>query len=138
MTITVVEEETIGPSVSAISWPAIAAGALAALAISLILFSLGSGLGFAAASPWGDVGRTAEKISIGAAIWLVVVQWIASASGGYLAGRTRTRWYGTHAHEVFFRDTAHGLLAWALATAVMAIVAAGLGKGTTGGGGAAG
>jgi hypothetical protein len=133
MTITVVEEETIGPSVSAISWPAIAAGALAALAISLILFSLGSGLGFASASPWGDVGRTAEKISIGAAIWLIVIQWIASASGGYLAGRTRTRWYGTHTHEVFFRDTAHGLLAWALATAIVAIVAASVAASTTGG-----
>jgi hypothetical protein len=137
MTIAVIEEETIIPSVSAVAWPAIAAGALVAIAASLILFSLGSGLGFAAASPWGDVGRTAAKISIAAAIWLIVVQWIASAAGGYLAGRLRTRWHGTHTHEVFFRDTAHGLLAWGLATVVVAIVTAAVAASTTGAGVAA-
>lgn len=133
MTIAVVEEEIIVPSVSAVTWPAIAAGALVAVAASLILFSLGSGLGFAAASPWGDVGRTAEKITVAAAIWLIVVQWIASAGGGYLAGRLRTRWHGTHTHEVFFRDTAHGLLAWAFAAVVVAIVTAALAMSTSGG-----
>jgi hypothetical protein len=132
MTIAVIEEETIVPSASAVTWPAIAAGALIALAVSLILFSLGSGLGFAAASPWGDVASTAAKISIGAAIWLIVVQWIASAAGGYLAGRLRTRWHGTHTHEVFFRDTAHGLLAWGFATVVVAIIAAMAAASTTG------
>jgi hypothetical protein len=133
MTITVVEEETFGPSVSAVTWPAILAGALVAIAVSLILFSLGSGLGFAAASPWGDVGRTAAKITIAAAIWLVVVQWIAAAAGGFLAGRLRTRWHGTHTHEVFFRDTAHGLLAWALATVSVAMVAVVVAAATTNG-----
>jgi hypothetical protein len=133
MTIAVIEEETIVPSVSAVTWPAIAAGALVAIAASLILFSLGSGLGFAAASPWGDVANTAEKISIAAVIWLIVVQWIASAGGGYLAGRLRSRWHGTHTHEVFFRDTAHGLLAWAFATVVMAIVTAAVATSSTGG-----
>ena len=38
--------------------------------------------------------------------------------GGYVAGRLRTRWVGVHTHEVFFRDTAHGFLAWALATVI--------------------
>ncbi len=50
------------------------------------------------------------------AIWLIVTQWISAALGGYIAGRLRTRWMGTHAHEVFFRDTAHGLITWAVAT----------------------
>ena len=40
---------------------------------------------------------------------------VASTIGGYLAGRLRTKWVGVHTHEVFFRDTAHGFLAWALA-----------------------
>jgi hypothetical protein len=36
----------------------------------------------------------------------------------------RTRWTCLHAHEVFFRDTAHGFVTWALATAVtVALVA---------------
>jgi hypothetical protein len=59
----------------------------------------------------------------------VVTQWISAALGGYLAGRTRVKWADTHSDEVFFRDTAHGFLSWAVATIVvaglMAIVATG-------------
>ena len=40
----------------------------------------------------------------------------ASAIGGYIAGRLRTKWVGVHTHEVYFRDTAHGFLAWSVAT----------------------
>ena len=130
---TILTEEVLAPSTSAVTWAAVLAGALVAIAATVILFSLGSGLGFAAASPWGDVGHTAETIGVGAMIWLVVTQWLSSAIGGYLTGRLRTRWHGTHTHEVFFRDTAHGFLAWATATTVMAIVAAIVATGTTGG-----
>jgi hypothetical protein len=38
--------------------------------------------------------------------------------GGYMTGRLRTKWVGTHTHEVFFRDTAHGFVTWALATVI--------------------
>jgi hypothetical protein len=63
------------------------------------------------------------------------VQWLSSAFGGYIAGRLRTKWVGLHDDEVLFRDTAHGLLSWALATVVTValIVSAGssiLGAGT--------
>jgi hypothetical protein len=44
--------------------------------------------------------------------------------GGYLAGRLRTRWIGTHTHEVFFRDTAHGLITWAVASVLVAATVA--------------
>ena len=132
----VVDAEGIGswlePSPT-FSWLAVIAGALAAMAVTLVLFSLGSGLGFAAASPWGDTGATAAKLGVAAAIWLVLTQWLASAAGGYLAGRLRTRWHGTHTHEVFFRDTAHGFLAWALATVIVGAVAAATSLATTGG-----
>ena len=59
------------------------------------------------------------------AIWLIVTQWVSAALGGYLAGRLRTRWIGTHPHEVFFRDTAHGLITWAVATILVVAVGAG-------------
>jgi hypothetical protein len=36
--------------------------------------------------------------------------------GGYLAGRLRTKWVAVHTDEVYFRDTAHGFLSWALAS----------------------
>jgi hypothetical protein len=35
----------------------------------------------------------------------------------------RTRWYSLHGDETFFRDTAQGLITWALATIVVAGVA---------------
>lgn len=101
---------------SATSWGAIIAGAIAACAVSLILISLGAGLGFSSISPWRNQGMSVATLGVMTVVWLIVVQWLASALGGYIAGRLRTRWISVHRDEVFFRDTAHGLLAWALAT----------------------
>jgi hypothetical protein len=115
---------TAEASRSAVSWPAIIAGAASAAAVSLILLALGSGLGLAAVSPWPGSGASATTFAVGAAIWLIVVQWLASALGGYLTGRLRTKWVGTHNHEVFFRDTAHGFLSWAVATLFVTVVVA--------------
>ncbi len=109
------------------SWGAIFAGAAVALATSIILFALGSGLGFAAISPWPQQSISAVTFTIAGAIWLIVTQWLSASLGGYIAGRLRHRWLATHAHEVFFRDTAHGLVTWALATAAIAAVVAGSG-----------
>ena len=126
--------DTVESTVLAVSWPAIIAGGVTAVAVTLILLMVGAGLGFSSMSPWGGQGASAATLAIGTVIWVIVVQWIASASGGYVAGRLRTRWTGIHRDEVFFRDTAHGLLSWALATvlgvavlgsAVSAIIGAG-------------
>jgi hypothetical protein len=105
---------------SAVSWPAIFAGAFVAASVSLVLLALGSGLGFASISPWPSHGISGTTFAVTAAIWLVIMQWISSAFGGYITGRLRTRWVGTHVHEVFFRDTAHGFVTWAVATVVVA------------------
>jgi hypothetical protein len=105
---------------SAASWPAIFAGAFVAASVSLVLLALGSGLGFASISPWPSHGVSGTTFAVTAAIWLIVMQWVSSAFGGYITGRLRTRWVGTHTHEVFFRDTAHGLVTWAVATVVVA------------------
>jgi hypothetical protein len=110
----------VGSSTSAASWPAIIAGAFVAAAVTLILLSLGSGLGFASVSPWPGRGVTATTFAATTAIWLIVTQWVSAGLGGYLAGRLRTRWIGTHTHEVFFRDTAHGLITWAVASVLVA------------------
>ena len=109
---------TDGRSPSAVSWPAIIAGAVVAAAITLILLALGAGLGFASVSPWPGVGPTAGAFTVMVGIWLIVTQWVSSGVGGYVAGRLRIRWAGLHSHEVFFRDTAHGFLTWAVATVV--------------------
>jgi hypothetical protein len=110
------------PNQSAVSWAAVIAGAFVAAALTLILILLGAGVGLASVSPWSFGGPSAKGIGVGAAVWLIVVQWIAFAVGGYVAGRLRTKWVGLHTDEVFFRDTAHGLLVWALATVVGAAV----------------
>jgi hypothetical protein len=104
---------------SAVSWAAIICGAVVAAAVSLILVALGSALGLTAISPWSG-GASAATFTVMTAIWLVVTQWVASGFGGYLTGRLRTKWVATHTHEVFFRDTAHGFVAWSLATVLTA------------------
>ena len=103
---------------SGVAWPAIIGGAFAAAALSLILLALGSGFGLASVSPWSNTGASATTFTVMTAIWLIVVQWLASGLGGYLTGRLRTKWVGLHTHEVFFRDTANGFLTWAVATVI--------------------
>lgn len=107
---------------SGVSWGAIFAGAAGAAVLSLVLLLLGSGLGLSAISPWGDRNASATAVGVATIGWLTFTQLAASGLGGYLAGRLRTKWAGVHADEVYFRDTAHGFLAWAVATLVTASV----------------
>jgi hypothetical protein len=107
---------------SAVSWSAIAVGAAAASALSLILLILGTGLGLSSVSPWASAGMGAATLGVSAIVWLTATQLVASGMGGYLAGRLRTKYVAVHNDEVYFRDTAHGFLAWALATLLMASV----------------
>src|SRR5580704_15350322 len=99
---------------SAVSWAAIIAGAVAASALSLALVMLGAGLGLVSVSPWSTNNVSVTTFGVLAALWFLAVQLFAPGVGGYLAGRLRTRWVAVHTDEVFFRDTAHGLLVWAL------------------------
>jgi hypothetical protein len=101
---------------SAVSWAAILAGAAGAAALSLILLILGVGLGLSSVSPFANSGASATTFGVSTIVWITFTQLAASGLGGYLAGRLRTRWAATHADEVYFRDTAHGFLAWAIAT----------------------
>ena len=105
-------------SPSAISWPAVFGGTAGAIAVSLVLILLGSGFGLASASPWSGSGLSAGTLTVVTIIWVVVVQWISAGVGGYLTGRLRTKWANTHSDEVFFRDTAHGFIMWAVTTLI--------------------
>jgi hypothetical protein len=107
-----------GPT--AVSWGAIFAGAAAAAALSLILLLLGTGLGLSAMSPWAQEGASAKALGVGTAVWVIFIHLAASALGGYMGGRLRTKWVGLHTDEVAFRDTAHGFLTWAVATLLTA------------------
>jgi hypothetical protein len=103
-------------SASGVSWAAIFAGAVAATALSLILLILGTGLGMSAVSPWAQEGISATTFGASTIAWVTFMALAASGIGGYLAGRLRTKWVGVHTDEVYFRDTAHGFLAWGVAT----------------------
>jgi hypothetical protein len=119
---------------SGVSWAAIIAGAFVAAAASLLLLAFGGGLEFASISPWPGRGMSGTGFTVYTAIWLVVVQWLSAALGGYIAGRLRARWVGTHTHEVFFRDTAHGLITWSVATVFVAAALASSASALLGGG----
>jgi hypothetical protein len=108
--------------ISAASWGSIAAGAVTASAVSLALVALGVGLGLSSVSPWTDTGVSASTFKVTAGVYLVLVAVMSSAIGGYLSARLRTKWVGIHTNEAFFRDTAHGFVAWAFATIISATV----------------
>jgi len=100
---------------SGVSWGAVIAGAFVMAALSLILLALGAGFGLAVISPWSNSGAAAGAFGAAAIIWLIIIEAVSAAIGGYLAGRLRVRWRSIHTHEVHFRDTANGFLAWAVA-----------------------
>jgi hypothetical protein len=114
----------IEPSVPGVSWAAVLAGAVASLALTLVLLSFGAGMGFSVVSPWGTSGVSATTFKTGTGLYFIVMAMISSAIGGYLAGRLRTKWVGVQTNEVHFRDTAHGFLAWATASVLGAVLLA--------------
>jgi hypothetical protein len=103
---------------SGVSWSAVIGGAFVAAAFSLILLALGAGLGLSAVSPFSNVGASASAVGTAAIVWLILIEVVASALGGYLTGRLRTKWAVIHTDEVYFRDTANGFLAWAVALVI--------------------
>jgi hypothetical protein len=105
---------------SGVSWPAVWAGGFVTASLSLILVALGTGLGLASVSAWPGAGASTATIGVGAILWLILTQLMSASMGGYLAGRLRTKWTGIHSDEVYFRDTAHGFLAWSVALVVTA------------------
>src|SRR6187549_1960394 len=124
---TVVIQPEVGtgePSVAGVSWPAVAAGAVASCAITLLLLAFGTGLRLSVVSPWSGSGVSATTFKIGTGLYLIVMAMLASSIGGYIAGRLRSRWIGVHSDEVYFRDTAHGFIAWAFASVLGAILLA--------------
>jgi hypothetical protein len=123
-TVVVAPGESSDSSLAGVSWPAIVAGAVVACALTLVLLAFGTGLGLTVVSPWAGSGVSATTFKIGTGLYLVVIAMIASSLGGYIAGRLRSGWSGVHGDEVYFRDTAHGFVAWALASVLGAAVLA--------------
>ncbi|TCT19150.1 hypothetical protein [Thiobaca trueperi] len=109
-------------NLSAVAWGAVFAGAATAASLWMILMILGAGLGLSSIPLWLNGDMTAGTVGVATIAWLVFSTIAASGMGGYIAGRFRTRWYGVPRDEVWFRDTAHGFLAWAVSALVTAAV----------------
>jgi hypothetical protein len=112
------------PTIAGVSWPAVAAGSLVSCALTVVLIAFGIGLGLSVVSPWSGAGISASTFKIGTGLYLVVIAMLSSSIGGYIAGRLRTGWTGVHSDEVYFRDTAHGFVAWAFASVLGAVLLA--------------
>jgi hypothetical protein len=116
--------DTGEPSVAGVSWAAVVAGAVVSCALTFVVIAFGIGLGLSVVSPWDGSGVSATTFKIGTGLYLVVIAMLSSSIGGYVAGRLRARWIGVQGDEVYFRDTAHGFIAWALATVLGAVLLA--------------
>lgn len=107
-----------------ISWAAIWAGASVAVAISLLLSLAAAGLGYVVGFPGLPLRASLSAFTPAIGAGAIAVQVLSGAFGGYVAGRLRTIWVGVHDDESHFRDTAHGLIAWAVATLAGVLLAA--------------
>jgi hypothetical protein len=110
---------------SYVDWPAVIAGIAIASAISIVLLGFGSaiGLSFVDFRAGNDVNPF--WIAMAAALWLLWVQVSSFMAGAYATGRLRKRHNDATEDEVDVRDGAHGLLVWAGALVIGALIAAG-------------
>ena len=133
-----IEEAELIDGGPAVSWGAIIAGALSAAALSFVLLAIGAAFGLSVTSPWDftgrDAGEAAAAMGIGTAIFLIIVHALASGIGGYLAGRLRSKLIGLRGDETYFRDTAHGLVVWAVSALTTILMIACLALATASGG----
>jgi hypothetical protein len=104
-------EEVRSILLNQISWGAVLAGVVVALATQLVLNLFGIGIGAATLDPATGDNPSASSFSIGAAIWWTVSGILAALAGGYIAGRLAGRPPLTAAW--------HGLTTWAVTTLII-------------------
>jgi hypothetical protein len=114
-----------------IQWGPVIAGAVAAAALGFVLHAFAGAIGLAVSSTaptWRDASSALWVLS---GLYLVLVALAAYGLGGYIAGRLRSRLATATTDEVEFRDGAHGLLVWAIATLLTALLLAAGAAGAT-------
>lgn len=98
-------------AIKRISWAAVFAGVVAALAVQLLLSILGIGIGASTIDPLVEQNPM-SGVGIGAGIWFVISSLIALFAGGWVAGRLagmpRT-----------LDSMLHGILTWGLTTLLL-------------------
>jgi hypothetical protein len=97
------------------SWGAVIAGAIVALAVGLMLNALGAGVGATTVDAAARDTPSASSFGIGAAIWVLVSNLIGFALGGYTAARLS----GTSDNT---DGTLHGLAVWGTTFLISAVL----------------
>jgi hypothetical protein len=124
-TIAVLDEDP-SPEVvllSRIEWSPVIGGAIAAAALASVLHGFASAIGISVSSTaptWRDASFALVLLS---GLYLLLTALASYAFGAYVAGRMRMRLGSGAASEIAFRDGMHGLLVWALATLLAAVMA---------------
>ena len=117
--------ESVEIRTSFLQWGPIIAGALVAAALSLVLITFGSAIGFGVLSSSPTWRDASPALTVASGIYLLLTALVSFGLGGYVAGRLRERWHPTaHGNVVEFRDGVHGVLSWAIAAVVSGLVIA--------------
>ena len=104
------------------SWRAIFAGAIAAAAVAFVLESFGVAIGLSLSSTapaWRDTSFALVLLS---GLYLLLVAVVSYGLGGYISGRMSTP-SSMEITSIEFADGMQGLLTWALATLIAALLA---------------
>src|SRR3954471_2506282 len=110
--------------VRSVQWGAVILGALGAIAISMVLFTFGAGIGLSATSAQPYAGASAKALAVISALYTAVALVASFAAGGYVTGRMRSLSAPEDVAESDFRDGAHGFAVWAVAIVLGGLVAA--------------
>ena len=105
-----------------ISWPAVIAGAIVAVAVGAMLNLLGAALGASAFNPYDFDGGNVGEFTAAAGMWMAFANAIALFVGGAVA--TRAAKYADH-----HKGALHGLAVWALAFLLAITIASAAGAG---------
>ena len=100
-----IDEARLGKTPTRVSWGAIFAGVVIAVAVQLVLGILGTGIGLTMVDPVEGTTPGATGFGIGAGIYWLITTILALGAGGYAAARVA----GVHDR---FDALIHGLVVW--------------------------
>lgn len=112
----------MGDATGRADWGAVFAGAVIATAIALILIAFGAALGLSISSPYEGEGAGLAAFATAAGLWVLWIQLVSFACGGYVAGRLRARRADETEHESDVRDGMHGLMVWGVGVIAAAVI----------------
>jgi hypothetical protein len=106
-----------------LEWGPIIAGAFCAAALAFVLHSFAAAIGLAVTSTAPTWRDASFALVFSSGLYLILAAVVSYGFGGYVAAHLRSRIASAATDEREFRDGMHGLIVWALATLVTALIA---------------